>query len=256
MKRVLTALALVPVVLYAVVWGTHYVFLVVLIVVAMLCWREYARIVGWYGFGSIGPAGYAAGLVILLVPRLEAVSISLLVLVAFALAIRAPDLGKTLPLAALFVLGLLWVFGAWRAAIGVRNIHPYWLLFALTINWVGDTAAYYAGRAIGKHKLAPRLSPAKSWEGAAASVLVTLAYAWGFFKWLLPQTPVPYGLVVAAVGNIAGQFGDLCESAVKRGAGVKDSGTMLPGHGGWLDRLDSSLFAVPAVYFLLLRPWN
>ena len=256
MKRVLTALALVPVVLYAVVWGDYYVFLVVLSAAAMLCWREYSRIVGWYGFGGVGPPGYAAGLAILVVPRLDAVSITLLVLLAFALAIRTDDPGKMLPLAALLVFGLLWVFGAWRAAIGVRNIHPYWLLFALTINWVGDTAAYYAGRAIGNHKLAPRLSPAKSWEGAAASVLVTLAYAWGFFRWLLPQTPLAYGLVVAAVGNVAGQFGDLCESAVKRGAGVKDSGTMLPGHGGWLDLLDSSLFTMPAVYFLLLRPWS
>jgi phosphatidate cytidylyltransferase len=255
MKRVLTALALVPFVLYAVVWASKYVFLVVLCAVAMLCWREYARMVDWYGFGRIGPPGYAAGLVILVTPNLDVLWLWLAVVLAFAVAIRSAELEKALPLAALFLFGLLWVFGAWRAAIGVRSIHPYWLVFALTISWVGDTAAYYAGRALGRHKLAPRLSPGKSWEGAAASVAITLAYAWAFFTWLLPQTPIAYGLVIAAAGNIAGQFGDLCESAVKRGVGVKDSGTMLPGHGGWLDRLDSSLFALPAVLFLLLRPW-
>ncbi len=111
-------------------------------------------------------------------------------------------------------------------------------------------AAFSFGRKLGRHKLAPRISPAKSWEGSIASTAVSLLYAFFYFKYLLAPVPLPWVLGIAAAANIAGQAGDLCESAIKRGAGVKDSGTMLPGHGGWLDRIDSNLFAMPVVYYL------
>ena len=119
------------------------------------------------------------------------------------------------------------------------------------LNWVGDTAAYYAGKGFGRHKLAPRLSPAKSWEGAAASLLASVAFGALYLGWLLPVVPMGQRLAISAAGNIAGQIGDLSESAMKRGAGLKDSGTLLPGHGGWLDRVDSTLFAMPVIYLLI-----
>jgi phosphatidate cytidylyltransferase len=104
---------------------------------------------------------------------------------------------------------------------------------------------------VGKRKLAPRISPGKSVEGAVASVLLASAFGVVFVHYLLPATPWMVALGVSVAGNVAGQIGDLAESALKRGAGVKDSGTLLPGHGGWLDRLDSSLFSMPITLFVL-----
>ena len=129
--------------------------------------------------------------------------------------------------------------------------------------WAGDTAALYIGRAFGRHKLAPHLSPGKTWEGSAASILGSLLAA-GALILLSDQLsahgntlihisePVWQTLALAAILNIAAQLGDLLESAVKRGAGVKDSGTMLPGHGGILDRIDALLLAAPVLWFALL----
>jgi phosphatidate cytidylyltransferase len=130
---------------------------------------------------------------------------------------------------------------------GIREEGPVILLFVLVITWVGDTAAYFVGRAIGKHKLAPVLSPNKSWEGSVASILGALLVAAVFAKWL--TVPLPHLLAMAVVGNIAGQAGDLLESAYKRSAGVKDSGSLLPGHGGVLDRIDALILAIPVVWY-------
>jgi phosphatidate cytidylyltransferase len=124
-------------------------------------------------------------------------------------------------------------------------------MFALLLSWAGDTAALYIGKAFGRRKLAPRVSPAKTWEGAAGSLVGGVLAGSVYAHFLLTAAPLSMVLLLASAGNIAGQFGDLCKSAWKRGAGVKDSGTMLPGHGGWLDRIDASLFAVPVVYALL-----
>ena len=130
---------------------------------------------------------------------------------------------------------------------GFGFLGPGLLLFVLVITWVGDTAAYFVGRAIGKHKLAPVLSPQKSWEGSAASVLGALLVAVAFAKYL--NVPLLHLLGMAACGNIAGQAGDLLESAYKRSAGVKDSGSLLPGHGGVLDRIDALILAIPVVWY-------
>ncbi|MBV9441330.1 MAG: phosphatidate cytidylyltransferase, partial [Acidobacteriaceae bacterium] len=100
----------------------------------------------------------------------------------------------------------------------------------------------------GKHRLAPVVSPKKSWEGAAASVAASVLFGFLYLKTLVPVIAFWHIAVLAILGNVAGQFGDLTESAFKRGANVKDSGNLLPGHGGMLDRVDSSLFALPTVY--------
>jgi phosphatidate cytidylyltransferase len=134
---------------------------------------------------------------------------------------------------------------------------PRLLLFALVITWAGDTVAYFVGRAIGKHPFAPHLSPKKTWEGAAASFAGSLLVGLAFSRWL--SVPLPHLLVMAGVGNVAGQAGDLLESAYKRSAGVKDSGALLPGHGGILDRIDALILAIPAVWYywiLVYSPGN
>jgi phosphatidate cytidylyltransferase len=130
---------------------------------------------------------------------------------------------------------------------GVPTFGPRLLLFALVIIWVSDTVAYFVGRAIGKHPFAPDLSPKKTWEGAIAGLFGSLLVAVIFARWL-PAT-LPQLLLMAAVGNLAGQIGDLLESAFKRSAGVKDSGGLLPGHGGVLDRIDALILALPVVWY-------
>jgi phosphatidate cytidylyltransferase len=130
---------------------------------------------------------------------------------------------------------------------GIAPDGPILLMFALVITWVGDSAAYFAGRAFGKRPLAPVLSPKKSWEGTIASIIGALVVALVFSRWL--TIPLPHLLAMAAVGNVAGQAGDLLESAYKRSAGVKDSGSLLPGHGGVLDRIDALILAIPVVWY-------
>jgi phosphatidate cytidylyltransferase len=133
----------------------------------------------------------------------------------------------------------------------VAGIGPKLLLFALVITWAGDTVAYFVGRAIGKHPFAPILSPKKTWEGAVGGFLGSLLVGVAFSKWI--HVSMGQMLAMAAVGNVAGQVGDLLESAYKRSAGVKDSGTLLPGHGGILDRIDALILAIPVVcYYWIL----
>ena len=160
---------------------------------------------------------------------------------------------ETLPSAGISSSALLLV--AFPLSFAVR-IHGYsvegprLLLFALVIIWASDTVAYFVGRAIGKHPLAPKISPKKTWEGSIAAMFGSLAVAYGFHFWL--TIPLPHLLVMAALGNIAGQMGDLLESACKRSAGVKDSGGLLPGHGGVLDRIDALILCIPVIWYYLV----
>jgi phosphatidate cytidylyltransferase len=251
MKRVLTAAALIPIIVYVVLWANAWAFLAVLFTVAFLCWREYDGIAAAYGFGAPGLLGAAAGYVLLAWPAETWLYLTVLTLAALAWAMRAEDLAHSLPRASLLVLGVVYVFGTWKCAIPLRAINPHWLMYGLIVSWTGDIGAYYIGRKFGKHRLAPRVSPKKSWEGAAASVassvLISGAYLWRF----VPGMTIPLAIGITVAANIAGQLGDLAESAMKRGAGVKDSGTILPGHGGFLDRVDSTLFALPVIYAFL-----
>ena len=140
---------------------------------------------------------------------------------------------------------------------------PALVVFLMVCVWTGDIAALYIGRAFGKHKLAPRLSPGKTWEGSLASIVASMLAA-GVVIFIADSftargnmslhitEPIWQTLLLAAILNVAAQLGDLLESAIKRGAGVKDSGTMLPGHGGILDRIDALLLATPVLWYTLL----
>jgi phosphatidate cytidylyltransferase len=148
--------------------------------------------------------------------------------------------------------GIIYIGGAWFCAYKLRELNPHWLLFAFLLCWAGDTAALYIGKNFGRHKLAPKISPGKTVEGAAASLVGGILIGAIYAHYLIPGAMLSTVLITAAAGNIAGQIGDLIESAYKRWGGVKDSGSSLPGHGGWLDRIDSSLLAIPVVYAILL----
>ncbi len=250
MRRILTALVLAPAVLYIVRRPEYTPVLLLVIAVAAVCYYEFGGIAG------LRPPeialGVAAGTFLLFARSDTALlTVTLITLLFLALALRFHDLTEVLPVASAQVLGLLYIYGAWNTALFLHDINPYWLMFGLVVNWVGDTGAYYVGRRFGRSKLAPLISPGKSWEGAFASVAASVVFGIVFLHFLIPAVPVWQAIVISVVANVAGQIGDLAESAIKRGAGVKDSGMLLPGHGGWLDRVDSSLFSLPVLYGFL-----
>ena len=249
MKRVLTAAVLAPTVLYVVLAGPAWSFFLVVALVAGLCYWEYAMIAGIPKVEAV--AGILAGTLCLYTPpNITFLLLILFPLLAMAMALRLRDLTNVLPDTAAQTFGLLYIYGAWKTAFLLHSINPYWLTFGLAVNWIGDTGAYYFGRNFGRHKLAPIVSPGKSWEGAAASVVTAVLFGVFFLPRFVSITLLAAGSI-AVIANVAGQVGDLAESAIKRGAGVKDSGTLLPGHGGMLDRVDSSLFSLPVLYAVL-----
>lgn len=251
MKRLLTAFVLVPIVLYVAVWGHALLFVGVTTLIAALCFHEYSRLSAAQRSPVAFWPGLIAGIAIVTLPSLDPVLMLVPLCLGFSLALKGRDLPAVLPQAASLVFGIIYCFMPWRCAVAIRGISPHWLIFALAINWIGDAAAFYFGSRFGRRKLAPQISPGKSWEGTIASVVSSVFLGLGF-RWLVaPETALWEIVLVAAVANMAGQVGDLCESALKRGAGLKDSGTLLPGHGGWLDRVDSSLFSLPVVYIWL-----
>jgi phosphatidate cytidylyltransferase len=145
--------------------------------------------------------------------------------------------------------GILWLTNfAWSVLSLVDSLGVWWLLYAMSLVWVTDTGAYFSGKAFGKTKLALKVSPGKTWEGVAGGVSLAVILSI-FVAW---QTGMPFWSMIALawVVSFLSIYGDLFESAIKRQIGVKDSSNMLPGHGGWLDRLDALLLAVPLFWLL------
>jgi phosphatidate cytidylyltransferase len=158
------------------------------------------------------------------------------------------------------IAGWIVLIGAWVAIVELQARSPWLVLAAMAVVWIADTAAYFAGRAFGRRKLAPHVSPGKTWEGvygglAAVGVyalaLVPLAAAGGFRGTVSPLSVIVWIALAIALAALS-VVGDLCESLLKRQAGVKDSGRLLPGHGGILDRIDALLAAMPAAALLAL----
>ncbi|MCF8024812.1 MAG: phosphatidate cytidylyltransferase [Desulfobacteraceae bacterium] len=146
--------------------------------------------------------------------------------------------------------GLVYVFLplAMLVLIRARPDGVTWIFFIVIIVFIGDAGAFYAGTYLGKHKLAPAISPSKSVEGSLGGLTANILVAIVFKTLLLPGLSTAFTVVFAVALGIAGQIGDLFESELKRRAGIKDSGDILPGHGGMLDRIDALLFAVPVAY--------
>jgi len=253
MKRVVTAAVLTPLIVAAILVAPLWLFTAIVTLIALFCFYEYSSIAEHHGIRPPGVFGYVAGLLVLLAPKVDFAVIVALAVIALCLSLRWNDLSECLPWVGGLLVGVTYIFGCWRFALELHAVGHRWLLFAVSLSWAGDIAAYYIGRRFGRHRLAPRASPNKSWEGSIASVLASVGYAALYFLWVFPRCGLPYFTVlgIAAVGNVAGQMGDLAESALKRGAGLKDSSQLLPGHGGWLDRVDSSLFTMPTVYLLV-----
>ncbi len=193
----------------------------------------------------------------------------LLGLASLAAAVFDMRVRRVLPTVAATVAGALYTGGTLSFAILVRSLPEargafpaqpvegfLLLLLPLLVIWLGDTCAYFAGRKLGRRRLAPRVSPGKTVEGGVAGLLgsVAMGFALGFALDDHPNFPVsaPAGAMIGLLLGIAGQLGDLAESRLKREAGVKDSGGILPGHGGMLDRFDALFFALPLAYALIV----
>ncbi len=152
--------------------------------------------------------------------------------------------------AAHIMMGAIYGGGGMAALMAVRNQDDgtWWLVAALIITWANDSAAYFAGRMFGKHKLYPAVSPNKTWEGFAGGFAGAVGGLFIERAFFFPSMTVADCLIMGCLGSILGPAGDLCESMLKRAYGVKDSGKMIPGHGGMLDRVDALLFNAPMVF--------
>lgn len=289
MKRVLTAVVLVPLVLLVVFRAPLWLFTVVVGVVMLLGLHEYLKIVKGYGIIPVRLAAYALSVFMILATSLSTYSqylgvrkyasyfstfpvlywaILLIPLIFGIPIVFRRDLGMALSPGAASAFGVLYVAMPLTLLIHMRWTpgRSVFIILVLFTVWAGDIAAYYAGKTFGRHKLAPVVSPNKTWEGAIASLLVSFVVVFLVLRfhrqlaalfvphWTLytpPETDatLPRVLTLGLITNVAAQFGDLFESAIKRGAQVKDSGSILPGHGGVLDRIDALLFAIPAVWY-------
>ncbi len=305
MKRVITAVILIPIVVVALFKAPLWLFTLLVFGVAVLAAHEYLGIVKAQGFQPMTAVGYTfVALSIAWVyafatvltrqptePLSRAWSIPLVYgytwglqaitflcpLVMLVIGLEREPLSRALPDAAVSYLVIPYVGFTLGMLIYLRSFPngALYLLYLMLQVWCGDIAAYYVGRTIGRRKLAPRISPGKTWEGAIASVLAAIVVGALLFRfmnpissalqnlrlftpaahptiwpppsapWAFPMPPLVVIAIFAICVNVAAQLGDLVESAIKRGAGVKDSGTLLPGHGGVLDRIDALLFALP-----------
>ena len=182
------------------------------------------------------------------------VLIALTIGTLISITLRGAPFDKMVAAAAITILGVLYVVFLGGHLVALRTgfeqtLSAHLLSFFFLVLMGADTAAYYVGRAIGKHKLAPKVSPGKTWEGVAGGIVAALAFATLAHFWFFPELPLKWALPLAGVMAILGILGDLTESAIKRGAGAKDAAKILPGHGGILDRLDSLLFNAPLLYY-------
>jgi phosphatidate cytidylyltransferase len=270
MKRVLTAVVLIPLVLLLIFKGPFWLITLVVGVVAELALWEYLTIADATGAKTPRIAAIVAVAALFaftffcplvdLLPLTSAIVLALLIVCAF----RSP-LKRVLPDAAYSLFGVFYIGLSLTTLplLSQQENGSSLLVFLLFVVWAGDTVALYVGRTWGRRKLAPVISPGKSWEGSIASMAGSLAIT-GLLLWLSATLmahgiaalsypgPVLRWLVLAAILNVAAQVGDLMESALKRGAGVKDSGSLLPGHGGVLDRIDALLIAAPVLWYALL----
>jgi phosphatidate cytidylyltransferase len=275
--RLLTAAVLIPIVVALVWWAPAILLAGIAAVVAILALVEFLNLgerIGLRGFklwtyfctvlifyaqfslGRIETHSFAGGVSMVRDATGGTLSVEAALLiflfgcVILGLLTKRP-LHEVLPAVSIGSAALLFVVLPFSYIVRLDEIEPVGrqlVLFTLVLVWAGDMLAYFVGKSLGRVPMAPMLSPKKTWEGALGNVLASMIVAVLFAKWM--QTDVITLLVIAGVANIAGQAGDLIESAYKRGAAVKDSGGLLPGHGGMLDRIDSLILAAPAVWIL------
>jgi phosphatidate cytidylyltransferase len=283
LKRTLTSLLLIPPVVYLIGWSPKWLFVLAVSAAVVLALREYfalCRAMGYKNFPWIGCVASVALCVAQAMPRhlnhsdVTLMLVALLVLLIPTIAMRpSTDLKDYLVATSVTVFGILYIGLSLSSLVPVRfsedlfrygwvltgamdrpsslTLGSHLVLFLFLVIWAGDTCAYLVGRSMGRIPFFARISPRKTWEGSLAGLAGSLLAAWAFAHWVWKTADVKMAILLAAWVAVAGQTGDLVESAIKRGANQKDSGTLLPGHGGFLDRIDSLLFAAPAFWLAL-----
>jgi phosphatidate cytidylyltransferase len=289
LKRIATAVVLIPIVLVLILRAPVPVLAILAGIVALLTIHEFLKLTESYGVKPLRALTYIFTIIFFVLLALnfgnEKPLLSTAVFVycvGFAAAV-APfifltramtdeDLSIGYPAAAASVFAFTYIALPMGMLVQLRQqwAGAFYLLYLLLVVWAGDIFAYFVGKSMGRHLMAPRVSPKKTWEGAAASVIASVVVGWLLFHYAAPLSSAMlriglierrdglFGLEQPAMGpvivltivlNIAAQLGDLVESLIKRGAGVKDSGAILPGHGGMLDRIDALLFAAPVLWY-------
>jgi phosphatidate cytidylyltransferase len=262
LKRVLSALVLLPVFLLIVIKAPAFLFNTLVVIASGAALWELLRLFEQAGrpvdrglalvTGVCVTASFAASRLLdpLALP-VFALALAVMAILTAPVWRGTPDMER----AATTLLAVMYV--GWLLGFGILLHHTSPLgdelvLFVVGVTWIGETAAYLVGSTLGRHKLAPITSPRKTVEGALAQVVASVGAGAALGSWLLPACGDALALGGGALLGVIGQFGDLAESAVKRSAGTKDTGGLIPGHGGVLDRIDSLLFNLPAFYYFSL----
>lgn len=287
-KRIVTAVVLIPIVLLLVLRAPVPLVAAVTAIVALLTVHEFLKLTESYGVVPLRRPTYGIVILFFLLLMLNAgqekpllstdifgvaaaFAAALAAFVFLTIAMRRENLSTGYPSAAAssFAFGYIALPLAMLVQLRQQWAGAFLILYLLLVVWSGDIFAYFVGKSMGRHLMAPRISPKKTWEGAVASLVASTAiggslfyYAsevstrflqWGLIQrrdgmFGLERPAVASILILTAALNIAAQLGDLVESLIKRGANVKDSGAILPGHGGMLDRIDALLFAAPVLW--------
>jgi phosphatidate cytidylyltransferase len=275
--RILTALLLIPPVIYLIGWSPKWLLFAAVIVSMELCLYEFFKICQHAGFKPLSVLAYLAGATLCAARAVDTSKpevYSFVVLVAFVLMTLSVALAMThdlktyLGAIATTILGVVYIglalscllplrfsrLGAGSLGLsgtaGATGGRKLMLLLFLVI-WADDTFAYLVGRAMGRKMLFPSISPKKTLEGSVAGLVGSLLVAWGFARLFWQTASLKKVILLGGLVALFGQIGDLAESAMKRGANLKDSGSALPGHGGLLDRVDSLLFGAPVLWLTL-----
>jgi phosphatidate cytidylyltransferase len=288
-KRILTAVLLIPVVLGLVLRAPVPVLALVAALVALLAtqellklseayrvkplhWPTYIFVGLFYLFLAVNPGHDTPLLSTAVFAGTAGFAAALAPFAFLVIGMRRVDLGSGFPAAMTSAFAFAYIALPLGFLVQIREqaSGAFLLLYLLLLVWAGDIFAYFVGRSLGRHLMSPRISPRKTWEGALASLIASLVVGMLLYKYALPissallnahliekrdglfaleKPPLWPTLLLSAAINVAAQLGDLVESLIKRGAGVKDSGTLLPGHGGMLDRIDALLFAAPVLWY-------
>jgi phosphatidate cytidylyltransferase len=264
MKRILTAVIVLPFLIASILISSLWWLFVVLAATAMVLglWEFYllARKLKLQPEVAVGYLAGAALITISLQNDPANVLLILFVIIAvtigtmIAFTVRGGPFDKMIASVGATLVGVLYVPLLGSHLVALRTGFPQplsadLLSFFFLVLMGSDAGAYYTGRALGKRKLAPSISPGKTWEGAAGGIVAALLMADLAHFWFFRELPLKYMMPLAGIMAVLGIFGDLAESALKRGAGAKDAANILPGHGGILDRLDSLLFNAPLIYY-------